>query len=608
MKKLAVLILLIFISEITIAQVPPLFQNTQTISSKSTLYKTLGGFTADSGIIISNTFADTTSANFSTVSRYNSIIRVGTQLWYRNLNPNRWTLLLSQISGGYLPISDTAAMLAGYKTYFPRTAISAGTGISYNNTTGVITNSAPDQTVTITAGTGITVSGTYPNFTVTNSSTSSGGTVTSVGTNNSTGLVGGTITTTGVLLIDTVKISTRAWRQKGIDSVSALLGAKLNISDTAAMLSNRLKISDTATMLSGYVREVRFLDSLTNVQSRIQTKQPLLTLTTTGSSGAATLVGSTLNIPVYTGTGGSGTVTSIATNAATGIFGGTITTSGTLTIDTLNISTRLWRQKGIDSLAAIISAGINGTTNYLSKFTSATTIGNSLVYDDGSKIIIGGTSGGSLFNVLGQAAVTNTTTYSSGTSTALGVQATTTYSGSLPTSNVSFSSSISSFFPTFNGNTTIEGGSTAFSSFLPVNTITFTSSGTANIINSTGGIKAISAINIQSNDAGTVNGTVNRTAGMQISGIFKVTGATATITRGDHYQLLISDINEYGNGTNVTNKWGIYQVGTDDVNLLNGQLRLPNLAVYADNTAALAGGLTAGTLYRTSTGSVMVVY
>lgn len=598
------LILIVLVSERAMAQ----FVNTQTISSRTTLYKTLGGFTADSGIIISNTFPDTASANFSVVSRYNSIIRVGTQLWFRTLSPARWNLLLSQISGGYLAVSDTAAMLSGYKTYFPRTAISAGTGISYNNSTGVITNSAPDQTVTLTAGTGITVSGTYPSFTITNSSTSSGGTVTSIGTNNSTGIVGGNITTTGTLFIDTVKISTRAWRQKGIDSVSALISAKLNISDTASMLSNRLKISDTATMLSGYVREVRFLDSLTNVQSRIETKQPLLTLTTTGSSGAATLIGSTLNIPVYTGTGGSGTVTSIATNAATGIFGGTITTSGTLSIDTLNISTRLWRQKGIDSLAAIISAGINGTTNYLAKFTSAKTIGNSLVYDDGSKVVIGGTTGGSLFNVTGQAAVTNTTTYSSGTSTALGVQAITTYSGSLPTSNVSFSSSISSFFPTFNGNTTIEGGSTAFSSFLPVNTITFTNTGTANIINSTGGIKAISAINIQSNDAGTVNGTVNRTAGMQISGIFKVTGATATITRGDHYQLLISDINEYGNGTNVTNKWGIYQVGTNDVNLLNGQLRLPNLSVYADNTAALAGGLTAGTLYRTSTGQVNVVY
>ena len=49
-----------------------------------------------------------------------------------------------------------------------RAAISAGTGISYNNTTGVVTNAAPDQTVAIAGGTGISTSGTYPSFTVTN--------------------------------------------------------------------------------------------------------------------------------------------------------------------------------------------------------------------------------------------------------------------------------------------------------------------------------------------------------------------------------------------------------------------------------------------------------
>jgi hypothetical protein len=49
-----------------------------------------------------------------------------------------------------------------------RAAISAGTGISYNNTTGVVTNAAPDQTVAIASGTGISTSGTYPSFTVTN--------------------------------------------------------------------------------------------------------------------------------------------------------------------------------------------------------------------------------------------------------------------------------------------------------------------------------------------------------------------------------------------------------------------------------------------------------
>jgi hypothetical protein len=58
-----------------------------------------------------------------------------------------------------------------------RGAISAGTGISYNNTTGVVTNAAPDQTVVLTAGTGISTSGTYPNFTITNTSPSLGGDV-----------------------------------------------------------------------------------------------------------------------------------------------------------------------------------------------------------------------------------------------------------------------------------------------------------------------------------------------------------------------------------------------------------------------------------------------
>jgi hypothetical protein len=49
-----------------------------------------------------------------------------------------------------------------------RASNSAGTGISYDSGTGVITNSAPDQTVAIAGGTGISTSGTYPSFTVTN--------------------------------------------------------------------------------------------------------------------------------------------------------------------------------------------------------------------------------------------------------------------------------------------------------------------------------------------------------------------------------------------------------------------------------------------------------
>jgi hypothetical protein len=77
-----------------------------------------------------------------------------------------------------------------------RLALSAGTGISYDNTTGVITNASPDQTVALTGGGTTSISGTYPNFTIT-SNDQFVGTVTSVAT--SAPLTGGTITTTGTI-------------------------------------------------------------------------------------------------------------------------------------------------------------------------------------------------------------------------------------------------------------------------------------------------------------------------------------------------------------------------------------------------------------------------
>lgn len=130
--------------------------------------------------------------------------------------------------GNYLTFADSTAILAG--RWLPNrsadsiaairalantkgvgtvtsVAASAGTGISISGSpitssgTITITNTAPDQTVTLTGGTGISVSGTYPNFTVTNSSPSSGGTVTSVGLSAPTGFtVSGTpVTSSGTL-------------------------------------------------------------------------------------------------------------------------------------------------------------------------------------------------------------------------------------------------------------------------------------------------------------------------------------------------------------------------------------------------------------------------
>lgn len=78
-------------------------------------------------------------------------------------------------------VLTTTNIAEGTNEYFTqaraRASLSAGTAISYDNSTGVITNSAPDQTVSLTAGTGISTSGTYPNFTITNTAPSLGGDV-----------------------------------------------------------------------------------------------------------------------------------------------------------------------------------------------------------------------------------------------------------------------------------------------------------------------------------------------------------------------------------------------------------------------------------------------
>ena len=107
---------------------------------------------------------------------------------------------------GAYPASNPAGYGTGSVT---SVAATAGTGISVTGspitTSGTlnITNTAPDQTVVLNAGTGISTSGTYPNFTITNTSPSSGGTVTSVsgtGTVNGISLTG-TVTSSGSLTL-----------------------------------------------------------------------------------------------------------------------------------------------------------------------------------------------------------------------------------------------------------------------------------------------------------------------------------------------------------------------------------------------------------------------
>ena len=106
----------------------------------------------------------------------------------------------------------SVATLIGYTPYdatnpdsfIALTDLSAGTGIGYDNTTGEISNTAPDQTVSITAGTNISVTGTYPNFTIEN--TGSLATTEDVTANLTVGSINsGDVIATGTTLTQFVK-------------------------------------------------------------------------------------------------------------------------------------------------------------------------------------------------------------------------------------------------------------------------------------------------------------------------------------------------------------------------------------------------------------------
>jgi hypothetical protein len=132
----------------------------------------------------------------------------------------------NMVIGGVTPLAITGTTItatsfvgSGASLTNVVNSLTASTGISVSGSTGAVTvtNTAPDQTVAISSGTGISVTGTYPNFTVTNTSPSSGGTVTSVaaltlgttGTDLSSTVANGTTTPVITLNVPTASATNR---------------------------------------------------------------------------------------------------------------------------------------------------------------------------------------------------------------------------------------------------------------------------------------------------------------------------------------------------------------------------------------------------------------
>jgi hypothetical protein len=273
-------------------------------------------------------------------------------------------------------VLTTTNIAEGTNEYFTtaraRASVSAGTGITYDSATGVITNAAPDQTVALTdgtaidvtgtypnftinntapdqtvvltAGTGISTSGTYPNFTITNTSPSLGGDV--VGPASATdNAVARYDSTTGKLIQNSLVIIDDTGSVTG---VNALTAQSLTVNNNATLGSSNTDSLDVRARISSDLdpETNNAKDIGTNGRNwrdgffgrTVHTVNLELTGTTSfdgaqGTSGQVLTSAGTGNTPTWT-TPTTGTVTSVnGTGSVNGItLTGTVTSSGNLTL------------------------------------------------------------------------------------------------------------------------------------------------------------------------------------------------------------------------------------------------------------------------------------
>ena len=147
----------------------------------------------------------------------------------------------------------------------------------------------------------------------------------------------------------------------------------------------------------------------TATQTALDAKQGDITLTTTGTSGAATLVGDTLNIPNYASGGGGGTVTEVTANAPLSVTSGTTTPDLTLAQATalangfltstdwsaFNTGAGLAATANQDSTATILGGNLTGTINSVAvaTVTSGAALGATANQDSTATILAGDLTG-----------------------------------------------------------------------------------------------------------------------------------------------------------------------------------------------------------------------
>ena len=247
--------------------------------------------------------------------------------------------------------------------------------------------------------------------------------------------------------------------------------------------------------------------------------------------------------------------------------------------------------------------GGSGTTNYIPKFTGSSTIGNSLIYDDGTTVAIGTTSplSDNKLQVEGRIASnvaissTSTSAYSIVGSTSVTYPAGGSLSGSVVVNGVQGGISY-----TFGGNLSVPN-SVPTASVIAVSGVQFTGTGTVTVSQSGTGIRSLSNLYVQWQRSGNVSGTISHIANIRSVVPYSASPGTLSIT--NYYAFLIEDSSQFA-PISITNKWGIYQEGINDKNYFAGSIGIGTNSL-GTNALRVVGSVRLTALAGTGTRAVV---
>jgi hypothetical protein len=162
---------------------------------------------------------------------------------------------------------------------------------------------------------------TFPRFNANNSVTALSA------ANFRTAIGAGTVTTVTAAAGTPISITNNTTTPElTMNAASASVPGYLLSADWTTFNNKQNALSNASTSVSGILTSTDW--------NTFNGKQNTISLTTTGTSGLATFNGTTLNIPNYTASGGTGTVTSVGLTAPSifNVGGSPVTTSGTLAL------------------------------------------------------------------------------------------------------------------------------------------------------------------------------------------------------------------------------------------------------------------------------------